>query len=315
VTRTGDAYAYTGSANTNTGYTSNGLNQQVSIGGSTATWDSNGNLTSGPQSAITYTYDAENELTSETGSPLGGANLGYDPLNRLDTYNPGSTRRFVYDGKEAVAELDSTGAIQNRYVRGDVADELLVDYSGSGTSGRRFTSVDERGSIISLTDSSGNLIGIDRYDEFGNPQSTNIGRFQYTGQAWLPEIGMQFSKARSYAPTLGTFGQTDPAETEDSPNLYQYGLNDPVNHIDPSGRLIDVPIIITAPVGLSNLIAEMTDIDNSILFAPFMSGGGFQSTNSPADPDCLTPRCISLPTTWTTIHDQGCKLQNSSASR
>lgn len=54
----------------------------------------------------------------------------------------------------------STGAIQNRYVRGDGADELLVDYSGSGTANRRFTSADERGSIISLTDSSGNLVGI-----------------------------------------------------------------------------------------------------------------------------------------------------------
>ncbi len=86
--------------------------------------------------------------------------LAYDPLDRLDTYNPAAPRRFIYDGVEAAAELDSTGAIQNRYVRGDGADELLVDYSGSGTANRRFTSADERGSIISLTDSSGNLVGI-----------------------------------------------------------------------------------------------------------------------------------------------------------
>jgi hypothetical protein len=36
--------------------------------------------------------------------------LSYDPLNRLDVYNPGTSRRFVYDGAEAAAELDSSGA-------------------------------------------------------------------------------------------------------------------------------------------------------------------------------------------------------------
>jgi hypothetical protein len=39
--RTGDAYAYTAMGNGSTAYGSNGLNQQVSIGGSTATWDAN----------------------------------------------------------------------------------------------------------------------------------------------------------------------------------------------------------------------------------------------------------------------------------
>lgn len=235
TTRTGDAYAYTGNADTNTGYTSNGLNQQVSIGGSTAAWDSNGNLTSEPQSAITYTYDAENKLSSETGSPLGSATLSYDPLNRLDTYNPTPLRRFVYDGNEAVAELDSSGVIQNRYVRGDGADELLVDYSGSGTSSRRFTSADERGSIISLTDSSGNVIGIDRYDEYGRPQSSNIGRFGYTGQAWLAEANINYYKARDYLPQLGIFAQSDPASPASGPNSYSYVANEPVKGTDPTG--------------------------------------------------------------------------------
>ena len=40
--------------------------------------------------------------------------------------------------------------------------------------------------------------------------STNTGRFQYTGQVWLPELGMYHYKARIYSPTLGRFMQTDP---------------------------------------------------------------------------------------------------------
>ncbi len=63
-----------------------------------------------------------------------------------------------------------------------------------------------------MTDGSGNVIsgGINRYDEYGVPAGTNIGRFQYTGQAWLPELGMYYYKARIYSPTLGRFLQTDP---------------------------------------------------------------------------------------------------------
>jgi hypothetical protein len=37
-----------------------------------------------------------------------------------------------------------------------------------------------------MRESAGNAIGINRYDEYGVPASTNIGRFQYTGQTWLP---------------------------------------------------------------------------------------------------------------------------------
>ena len=69
---------------------------------------------------------------------------------------------------------------------------------------------DERGSIISLTDSVGALLSINRYDEYGKPQATNAGRFQYTGQRWIGEVGLYDYKARDYVQHLGIFGQTDP---------------------------------------------------------------------------------------------------------
>jgi RHS repeat-associated protein len=228
---------------TSKGYTVNGLNQYLTAGAATLSHTFRGNLKS--DGSRTYCYDLLNNLAglwngavtcsipSPPPSPV--MTLSYDPQGRLDTTVGLSTTRLVYSGPDLIEETNAANSTVRRYVPGPGTDEPLVWYEGSGTTDRRFLLADERGSIVAVTNASGVAAWINTYDEYGIPAASNVGRYQYTGQTWTPELGLYHYKARAYSPTLGRFLQTDPTGYDDGLNWYAYAGNDPLNGADSTG--------------------------------------------------------------------------------
>jgi RHS repeat-associated protein len=213
-------------------------NQLATWGGSTISYDANGNLTS--DGSRSYTWNARNELTALTGSP--SASFAYDAFGRRRAKTVASTTtQFLYDGATPVQEL-AGGVPFSNLLTGLGTDEY---YRRADASTTRHYLTDAFGTVIALSDSGGTVQTEYTYEPFGNftaTGSTTGNTFTFTGRE-ADGTDLLFHRARYYDPRLQRFLSEDPiASLGDpigamaGPNLYSYARQNPLTFVDRDGR-------------------------------------------------------------------------------
>ena len=226
----------------------------------------------------TYTYDALGNLLSVTLPD--GMQLDYviDGENRRigKKVNGTLVQGLLYeDGLNPVAELDGNGIVVARFVYG--SKENVPDYIvKSGTTYRLIS--DPLGSVRLVVDTtSGAITQRLDYDAFGNiTLDTNPGfqPFGFAGGIYDQDTRLTRFGVRDYDAETGRWTAKDPIRfTGGDLNLYGYVLNDPVNQVDPSGKLSSLGSLIGTVVFNSILSETAFIIGAKLSCQPITLGG------------------------------------------
>src|ERR1700722_8345471 len=152
---------------------------------------------------------------------------------------PAMERRLICStATKKIAEYNGATVLRH-YVTGPGEDDRIAHAEGSAIANptKTYYHVNHQGSVMAMTDGSGNLTQRVGYDEYGNGSPATGEQFGYTGRRYDPETGLYYYRARYYAPAIGRFLQVDPVGYKDNLNLYTYVGNDPLDKTDPSGDL------------------------------------------------------------------------------
>ncbi|MEW6402320.1 MAG: RHS repeat-associated core domain-containing protein [Chloroflexota bacterium] len=201
-------------------------------------YDANGNMTQRVEGGLTYTqtFDAENRLISVTVS--------------------GQTTQFIYDGDGNLVKKIKPDGSKTIYVGGvyevdksaaGVVTRTITYYPIAGAmridSTVYYTLKDNLGSASVVTDSTGAIVGEQRYYPFGQTRLVTGSMYTdrlFTGQREMAGLGIYHYNARFYSPTLGRFLSADtivPGPTNPQAyNRYSYTFNNPLRYTDPSGH-------------------------------------------------------------------------------
>jgi RHS repeat-associated protein len=104
----------------------------------------------------------------------------------------------------------------------------------------------------------------------GPPVTQNL---RFPGQYFDAESGLNYNMMRDYDNTLGRYIQNDPVGLEGGINLYGYARGNPVNLVDPQGKIIPLLIIggveVVEAVEAGEVLFEAEQIANGAELTPF----------------------------------------------
>ena len=234
---------------TTTAYVGNNMNQYLSAGDYTYTYDADGNMQTKTNTQTgevwTYTWCQGNWLREAVSSTGERWFYEYDAFGNLAATlhtKDGATERkeFLVDPSglgDVVAEYDANGNLIVSYTYGY---GLLSQIDAGGNAS--YYGFDHLGSTSVITDASGAVVNRYAYDPFGKSllkQETIETLFQFVGEYGIItdwNTDMTRMRARWYAPQTGRFASEDPLGLNaGDANLYRYVSNSPTLLIDPQG--------------------------------------------------------------------------------
>jgi len=228
------------------------------------THDADGNLTQ--DGRWDYTWDGENRLIqmeSKSGFPAGSKRkleFEYDWQGRRikkvshsawngSSYGTVVTTKFIYDGWNLLAELDTSNNIVRSYVWG--ADLSGTMQGAGGVGGLLFVKESDSTAHFAAYDGNGNVMGLVKgtdgtrtatyeYDPFGQPlratgSMATANPMRFSTKFTDNETGLLYYGYRYYSPSTGRWPNKDPLGEDGGENLYAFVYNVPIDEIDPVG--------------------------------------------------------------------------------
>lgn len=186
-------------------------------------YDANGNLTGWTNLPNTYVWDWAGRLSATSGTTY-----AYDFLGRRRSATTGSsTTKYISHDLHTVAERNTTAGVATDYLFGPGIDQPLAKIVASGAVS--YYGVDGLGSVVLVTNTSGQVIGSTSYGAWGGGGGSEL--FGFTGREGA------FFRARQYAGGWGRFLNEDPKPWADPlRNHYRYAGNNPALYVDPFGE-------------------------------------------------------------------------------
>jgi RHS repeat-associated protein len=229
-------------------------------GGTTYSYDANGNMTGRGGATISWTsYNYLSNISTGTES----AAFYYGPdrqYYRQDYAGPSGTETTYYIGglleKVCPAASCSSGTTDWRhYISANGKTVAIVSRKSGSADSVSYPLEDNQGSLSVITNSSGGDVVRASYEAFGGqrdgddwsgPEASGdlttmeaISRRGYTSHSMLGRMGLIHMNGRVQDPTIGRFLSPDPFVFEPQLtqgfNRYAYVNNNPQSYVDPSG--------------------------------------------------------------------------------
>ena len=207
-------------------------------GGTSYTYDDNGNVASASTAGetTTYSWDTRNRLRSISASNGQQTVFTYDfTTNLMAQVDSGPAlnliQTFVLD-RTNVAYIGRSVGDNLSVLAGRRIDQHLAVVHASGQV--EYGLADAMNSTAATIDQNGSLVSSFSYDPFGKTSANSTYPFQFTGR--VPVNGsLYYYRARYYESAVGRFGSEDPLGPFRGGTAYVYAGNSPLVHSDPTG--------------------------------------------------------------------------------